>query len=316
MNRHELGFLNALLRKLPEAILSIDPNESLADFYSHPHWLVAHWLDSFGPDQTHALLEWNQQIPGHSVRLYQTGGELPAFLQPTEWDGFYKISGAANWQEQVAPLLQSGKAYIKDPSTRFAPALLAPEPGMQVLDLCAAPGGKSFDLADLMGFTGHIVAVDVPGDRIQRLRDNLARLAGLGVITTILEADVLRLNAATLEQQGLPPRYDAVMLDAPCSNTGVIQRRTDVKWRLEPKDIPECAALQLRLLSAASQFVKPGGRLVYSTCSLETAENRSVVDQFLQSSQGTGFELLREAVSLPWITGHDGAGAFLLYRKA
>jgi 16S rRNA (cytosine967-C5)-methyltransferase len=162
---------------------------------------------------------------------------------------------------------------------------------------------------------GRIVAVDLPGTRIERLRENLASLAGSGIDCSLHEADVLTLTEADLCTAGLPATYDAVMLDAPCSNTGVIQRRTDVKWRLSPKDIATCAALQLDLLQAAAAFVRPGGRLVYSTCSIEQAENREVVNAFLQTGTGAGFELSKAQTSYPWESGHDGAGAFLLRRS-
>jgi len=315
VNRFEKGFLNAVLRKLPAAIEKIDPSSAPADFYSHPDWLVAHWMDSFGEQATRALLEWNQQIPRQTMRIYKKPEELPDFLLPTKWDGFYRISRSADWQRQVAPLLNGGQAYIKDPSTRIAPALLAPEPGMDVLDLCAAPGGKSYDLAHQMEFSGRMVAVDLPGNRIPRLRENLQELSQLGVTTDIVECDVRKLDEAILEQQKLPLRYHAVMLDAPCSNTGVIQRRTDVKWRLQPKDIRQCAKLQLDLLNAASALVQPGGRLTYSTCSIEPEENRAVVDAFLASKAGENYQLEKTAISLPWESGHDGAGAFLLIRS-
>ena len=104
------------------------------------------------------------------------------------------------------------------------------------------------------------------------------------------------------------------MLDAPCSNTGVIQRRTDVKWRLQHEDIANCAALQKQLLRSAAKFVKPGGRMIYSTCSIERAENSEVVHDFLNSKAGKSFQLDASQTSYPWETGHDGAGAFRLLR--
>ncbi len=314
VNRFEQKFLNAVLRKLPSAIAAMDEVAAPADFYSHPAWLVAHWMETIGEEATRALLRWNQQIPVQTMRFYQPPENLPDFLLSTEWPGFYRIASSADWQREVAPWLNQGKAYIKDPSTRLAPALLAPEPGMDVLDLCAAPGGKSYDMAHSMQQSGRIVAVDLPGPRIQRLQENLSRLSQQGVDMQIVESDVLGLDAATLEARQLPGQYDAVMLDAPCSNTGVIQRRTDVKWRLQPKDIQQCAQLQLDLLQAAAAFVKPGGRLVYSTCSIEDAENRAVVDAFLQSAAGGDFQEKAAEISFPWESGHDGAGAFLLER--
>ncbi len=181
-----------------------------------------------------------------------------------------------------------------------------------MLDLCAAPGGKAYDLAHLMEREGRIVALDLPGIRIERLAQNLRNLATEKLECVILEGDLLELDDEAFEQQDLPTKYDAVMLDAPCSNTGVIQRRTDVKWRLRGKDVSNCAYLQKQLLVAASYCVKPGGRLVYSTCSIENDENKEVVDAFLKSAAGERFTLKDSAISLPWETGHDGAGAFLL----
>lgn len=316
VNRFEQGFLNAVLRKLPAAIAKIDQHSAPADYYSHPDWLVSRWKKDFGQESAYALLKWNQQIPGQTIRIYESVEVLPDFLESTEWEGFYRISNSANWKELVEPLLNSGNAYIKDPSTRIAPALLAPDAGTDVLDLCAAPGGKSYDLAHSMKYEGRIVSVDLPGKRIERLRSNLTNLSKSGIATSILEYDILQLNRGVLEEHQLPCEYDAVMLDAPCSNTGVIQRRTDVKWRLQPKDIEHCAELQLKMLTQAASLVKPGGRIVYSTCSIEPKENRELVNAFLKSEAGKDFQENDAVVSLPWKSGHDGAGAFLLSRSS
>ncbi|NBB79452.1 MAG: RNA methyltransferase [Verrucomicrobia bacterium] len=313
INQFEQGFLNAVLRKLPNKLLKIDAKEDPAAFYSHPGWLVEHWARVF-PRNYQALLEWNQKTPTTYLKVYSENEPLPPTIVPTEWAQFHKLGSGASWKDEVRPLLNQGKAYIKDPSTRLAPNLLAAQPGETVLDLCAAPGGKAFDLAHAMQQSGQIVTVDLPGKRIERLRDNLRTLASPSFTYEIVEADLLALSHAALNAKSLPETYEAVMLDAPCSNTGVIQRRTDVKWRLKPTDIQQCAKLQLELLEASAAFVKPGGRLVYSTCSIEAAENQEVVDAFLESEAGHEFSLSKKAISLPWETNHDGAGAFLLTR--
>jgi 16S rRNA (cytosine967-C5)-methyltransferase len=168
---------------------------------------------------------------------------------------------------------------------------------------------------DLQG-KGSLLALDLPGERMERLDQNLARLQSADLTCTSLAHDLLTLQFADLDTHGLPVSFDAVLLDAPCSNTGVIQRRTDVKWRLQAKDLQVCAELQAQLLAAASRFVKPGGRLVYSTCSIEASENSELVEAFLQSPAGKNFQLKDQALSFPWETGHDGAGAFLLLREA
>ncbi len=315
VNRFDQGFLNAILRKLPGALEQMNAQELPAAFYSHPDWLVEHWQGEF-PGACTQLLEWNQGTPATYLKVYNDEVQIPLGLEATEWPQFYQVTGKISWKEDLHPLLNKGNAYIKDPSTRIAPALLGPRAGESVLDLCAAPGGKAYDMAHAMGGKGQIVAVDLPGKRIARLEENLSTLRSEDLKCEIVECDLLEMEASTFEDKSLPSAYDAVMLDAPCSNTGVIQRRTDVKWRLQAKDIENCAKLQLQLLHSAARFVKAGGRVVYSTCSIEAAENQLVVDAFLTSKSGRAFKLEKAMASLPWETGHDGAGAFLLGREA
>lgn len=315
VNRFEQGFLNAILRKLPAALERINAQEAPAAYYSHPDWLVEHWQKEF-PKACTRLLEWNQGIPATYLKVYDNDVQIPAGLEATEWPQFYQVTGKISWKEDLHPLLNKGNAYIKDPSTRIAPTLLGPRAGESVLDLCAAPGGKAYDMAHAMQGKGQIVAVDLPSKRITRLEENLSTLRSEDLKCEIVECDLLEMEASTFEDKSLPSAYDAVMLDAPCSNTGVIQRRTDVKWRLQAKDIENCAKLQLQLLHSAARFVKAGGRIVYSTCSIEAAENQLVVDAFLTSKSGRAFKLEKAMASLPWETGHDGAGAFLLRREA
>jgi len=307
----ESAFLNALLRKLPAALDAQTPETGPAAFFSHPQWLVEHWTAAFGEDDARRLLEWNQRLPVNYLRIY--GGEAPPpGAEPGEWPGFYRLRSGGLQSEACRALLAEGRAYVKDPSTRHAPALLAPAEGESVLDLCAAPGGKAFDLAQAMRGRGRLVAVDLPGRRIERLRANLAKLRTSDFEAPVVERDVLELDAGTFRDRDLPDRYDAVMLDAPCSNTGVIQRRVDVKWRLRPDDIAACAKLQQQLIHSAARFVRPGGRLVYSTCSIEAEENAVLVQDFLASKSGRAFSLENSVRCLPWECGHDGATAFLL----
>jgi len=213
-----------------------------------------------------------------------------------------------HWRE-VSPLVQEGFFYAQDPSTRLSIDLLNPQPGEWVLDLCAAPGGKSLACADRMG-KGHLIAVDLPSERLGRLRENLGRVHG--VETRLIEADLQANLSLALQEAKLPAGYPAVMLDAPCSNTGVMRHRVDVKDRIEESDMPKHATQQLRLLRAASKHVLPGGRLVYSTCSIDPEENEQVVDAFLKDAPA--FKLEDERLGRPWDHGHDGAGAFLLRR--
>jgi 16S rRNA (cytosine967-C5)-methyltransferase len=155
--------------------------------------------------------------------------------------------------------------------------------------------------------------MDVPGARIDRLKENLARVAGIEV--ALVQADVLEAPTLALREHKLAEEYDAVLIDVPCSNTGVMRHRADVKWRLQEGDLKKHPKQQLALLHAAARLVAPGGRLVYSTCSIDKGENERVVTEFFNSRAGGPFKLEASVQSFPWVTGHDGAGAFLLRRS-
>jgi 16S rRNA (cytosine967-C5)-methyltransferase len=159
--------------------------------------------------------------------------------------------------------------------------------------------------------TGRIVSLDLPGSRIDRLKENLSRTAG--VEAALVQADLLNGASAVLKEHGLPREYAAVLIDVPCSNTGVMRHRVDVKWRLQEGDFAKHARQQGALLSAASRLVAPMGRLVYSTCSIDAAENEAVVEAFLDRHRG--FALVKSSSSVPWKDGIDGAAAFLLRRS-
>ena len=324
----EARLVNAVVRRLavpmgrPAPVLNADPAE-LGEYFSHPAWLVRSWLAQFGPAGTRALLEWNQQpAPVYARWRPGTGAEPPpAPLKPSKWPGFLEVP-AGSWSV-VEPLLRAGKLYLQDPATRLPVEVLAPTAGESVLDLCAAPGGKSLLIADAMTAgaapgtkpTGNLVAVDQPGPRVDRLKENLSRAGGLEV--ALVQADVLAPGFATvLREHRLPVVYDAVLLDVPCSNTGVMRHRVDVKWRLQAGDFRKHPEQQLSLLHAAARLVAPGGRLVYSTCSIDAEENEQVVRAFKAGKAGGPFTLERSVLSQPWVAGHDGGGAFLLRRSA
>ena len=353
----ESRLVNAVLRKLASVpgFYAATPAPTadaaeLARFFSHPKWLVRRWLAQFGADATHRLLNWNQTPPAVYARWRSAsvpvdrppssapasgesgGGETagvaevaagiqpPAFLQPTPWAGFFVVP-AGNWPE-IERLLANGALYLQDPATTIAPELLNPRAGEMVVDLCAAPGGKSLVLADLLeergraagseANAGTVVAIDLPDNRrIGRLKENLAKARTTSVV--LVQADLLQLSPRLLKEHHLPATFSAILLDVPCSNTGVMRHRVDVKWRLRESDIAKHAAQQLVLLNAAARFVAPGGRLVYSTCSLESEENEEVVEAFLRGTRGN-FLLDKSRYSRPWESKCDGAGAFLLRR--
>jgi len=314
----EARLVNAVVRKLATALETEEapgPQASahaLARFYSHPAWLVDRWWVQFGAGPTRDLLAWNQRPAPLYARWRAPASpgetELVA-LKATPWAGFYEIR-PGHWPE-VEPLLAAGKLYIQDPATRFAVELIAPQAGEAVLDACAAPGGKSLAIADAMG-SGRLVALDLPGPRIDRLTSNLA-LAPATVDVAVVQGDLTKGAARLFNEHGLALEYPAVLLDVPCSNTGVMRHRIDVKWRLQEGDFAKHARQQLAMLESASRFVASKGRLVYSTCSLDPEENERVVAAFLRKA-GTRFKLVDQRLSHPWESGHDGAAAFLIRR--
>jgi 16S rRNA (cytosine967-C5)-methyltransferase len=154
----------------------------------------------------------------------------------------------------------------------------------------------------------------VPGPRIDRLKENLSRTQGVDV--ALVQADVLQNPTLVLREHRLPETYDAVLIDVPCSNTGVMRHRVDVKWRLQPGDFKKHPQQQLSMLHAAARLVAPGGRLVYSSCSIDAEENEHVVRAFLAGKAGGPFTLEQTRLSYPWADGHDGGAAFLLRKSA
>lgn len=300
LSRPEKGFINAVLRRL----LREGRLERVSLEETHPGWLVERWRGAFGNGSARHLLEWNQSVPD----LYVSSGAAPDGTEPTRWAGVYRIRHGRF--DAVRPELEAGRAYIQDPFARIPVGLLDPRPGEIILDLCAAPGGKSFLIGQGMEGRGRLVLVDRPGPRRERLLANVARF-GYGN-TEVISARVEELEEAGAAHGLSPGTADAVLIDVPCSNTGVIRRRPDVKLRLEAADIHRHATLQLNLLREAARWVRRGGRLVYSTCSLEAEENDGVVEAFLNTQ--ANWRLNRRKVSLPWECGHDGGGAFLLTR--
>ena len=314
----EARLVNAVVRKL---VPVLGPGANVpgsgagdvawAAWFSHPEWLVARWRERFGVETTLALLAWNQKAAAVHVRwrgVAPAAGEVPAWLRPTPWGGFYEVA-PGHWAE-LEPWLAEGRLYVQDPATRLAVELLAPTAGETVLDLCAAPGGKSLALADALGGAGRVVAMDLAGARLARLKSNLAHAK---TEVEVVGGDVLREGQRVLAARGLPESYAAVLIDVPCSNTGVMRHRVDVKWRLQETDFRKHGLQQRALLEAAARLVAPGGRLVYSTCSLDPEENEQVVEGFARQSGGE-FTVETARAATPWADGHDGAAVFRLRR--
>ncbi len=284
---------------------------------SHPPILIERWERELGALRAHRLCEWNNQPAQVCVRLRPGAPAVQEYLanlrehglaaEPHPYAPERFIALAHGVRPTALPGFEAGLLYIQDPSTTIAPAMLDPRPGELVLDACAAPGGKTAMLAEAMGGRGRLLACDVHADRLARLRDNLHRLK-LDHIEMV-QADAAHWTP-TPEQ---PAMFDAILLDVPCTNTGVIRRRPDVRWSFSLGRLQRLTRVQAALLDALAPRVRPGGRLVYSTCSLEPEENTRQVAAFLE--RHPEFTLAAERLLVPTDTSTDGAYAARLIRR-
>jgi 16S rRNA (cytosine967-C5)-methyltransferase len=330
-HRHGLGaskLVNAVLRRLDrerDALappLPADPVEALAIEFSHPRWLVARWVARWGADGTRGLLEANNREAPLIVR--------PWGLVREQLEAMLEASGVDVAEAPLVPdslllapgtvltslgAFQQGRCFVQDPAATLVTQYAAIPAGARVADLCAAPGGKTVELART---ASEVTAADSSEARIKRLEETIERLELDHVTAVVVDAR----EAATLGT------FDAVLVDAPCTGTGTFRRHPDARWRLRTSDIAVMAAAQRAILRAAADAVAPGGLLIYSTCSLETEENDTQVEAFLAEHPGWSLEPPPEGVVpatvldagrlrvLPQRHGTDGSFAARLRRGA
>lgn len=326
------GFVNAVLRKAarnpadqPGAGIA-DPGARLAAELSHPEWLLWRWWSLLGEDETRALALANNTTPAGAFRVNTLRVPVDRALADLAEQGvsarpsvfvpgaFVIEDGAA----AVARAAELGLIYIQDEASQLVSLLLAPQPAERILDLCAAPGSKSSHIAALTQDKAWIVSCDVHPNRLRSLAAARDRLRADSIDAVALDA------ARELPFSEHAPKFDRVLVDAPCSGTGTLRRNPEIKWRLAPDDITRLAALQFDLLRMGASSVRKGGRLVYSTCSIEREENEEVVLRFLEGDRS--FRVIEpEAVELitperfvrtfPHRHGMDGFFAAILERN-
>jgi 16S rRNA (cytosine967-C5)-methyltransferase len=276
---------------------------------SHPQFLVERWQQHFGAEYTEELCKWNNRSAPMYGRINRIKTEPEIFPElPAESRPLPGNPGFVEFNSLPMAALDSGHYYMQDPSTAIACELLDPEPEERILDACAAPGGKTAYVAQLMKNRGVIIGCDRDRERLQILKDNVSRLGA--TIVRAVRHDWTR-NHLSQEILSIAP-FDRILLDAPCTNTGVIRRRIDVRWRLRPEDFSRTSNQQLIIARAVLRLLKPGGILVYSTCSIEREENEQVVRRLLAELPALGLEAERD--SLPFRDGFDGAYAAKLTR--
>ena len=327
--RHGIGaskLMNAVLRRVDRERSDLalpktgDKLDDLAAKYSHPRWLIARWLARWGEEATAVLMMKNNAEAPVVIRPYGIVREqLEAMLEgsgvevedaPLVRDSI-QISGGISLTELGA--FKQGLFFVQDPGSTLVTEYAAIPAGATVADLCAAPGGKALELTRTAGF---VVAADKSPDRLKRLLDNRSRLEAHNLFVTVGDARMPVVRNA-----------DVVLIDVPCTGTGTFRRHPDARWRLKVSDVAVMAVLQGTILRAAAQVVKPGGLLIYSTCSLEAEENEKQVEAFLARNPDWKLEppprgsVPQETIDggylrvLPQVHGSDGAFAARLRRS-
>jgi 16S rRNA (cytosine967-C5)-methyltransferase len=326
----QAGFINAVLRgylrefektgRLLDELKQTEPHLA----YSHPQWLAAKWQARWGPDKAAQLMAWNNTPPKTFARVNTLKADPGKLLEQWRNENVEYDFVRRDWLEENLvfelkshpPLtrlasFRQGLFYVQDPSTLLAVRELDPRPGEAVLDLCAAPGGKLTCIAQLMRNEGRLVAQDISEERFHLIRENCVRLGATSVEPALIPAHNPQATTAASQPTAV---FDRVLLDAPCSNTGVMRRRVELRWRIRAGEIQRLQATQRDLLRTAATRVKPGGTLVYSTCSLEPEENTAVIEQFF--SEHTGFHLDNQRELLPFADAVDGAYVARLSKAA
>jgi len=269
---------------------------------SHPVWLLERWAAAFGVDEAEAFAQANNAVPPTAFRVVKARANEDDVLRKLRdcganvcaseiAEGAWRVSGGT---ARLRELSDAGEVYLQDEASQLVAQSLEVKRGERLLDLCAAPGGKTTLIADHAHDQAMIVAADLSAPRMATVIAT-ARLHGLKSIKPIILDAARPLPFA-------PESFDTVLVDAPCSGTGTLRRNPEIRWRLSPADIPRLAEQQKEILNRATEVVKPGGRLIYSTCSVEREENEGVIE-IMQNDQ---FRLFKTTRTWPHVHGSDG----------
>jgi 16S rRNA (cytosine967-C5)-methyltransferase len=287
------GLVNAILRnslRKGDAFawpdMAENPEKAIAVLHSHPPWLVSRLVAARGVEETIAVCRTNNTVPSLALRVNSLkasrGGAIAALLEEGLTAEEARFSPDGITLASPAAALRKGACYrgglirIQDEASQLVARLVAPESGERLLDLCAGSGGKTLHLAAIMGNSGSITALDLQPARLRMLREEAKRLG-----VTIVET---RPGDAAEPVESFRGTFDRVLLDAPCSGLGTLRRNPEIRWRIAPADINRCMELQNMLLARAAKYVRPGGRLVYSVCTVTPEENEVVIEKFLKKN--------------------------------
>lgn len=283
------GFVNGLLRTIARKKQNMTlPEENTAEYlhivYSHPLWLVKMWIAYYGYAQTEALCKANNISPDVTIRINTTQTNQTALQEMLEKEQISVQKGVlcenALHLTKTADLtksmsFQNGLFHVQDESSQLAAAALAPKSGQKILDICAAPGGKSFTIAQMMENKGEVVARDIYAHKVDLIAEGAKRL-GLSIVHT-------EVSDATVFLEKDKEAFDAVLADVPCSCLGLLRKKPDIRLKKDGSEIDNLIPIQRKILEQAAMYVKTGGVLLYSTCTLSKKENEKNVEWFLQN---------------------------------
>ncbi|MBW1842730.1 MAG: 16S rRNA (cytosine(967)-C(5))-methyltransferase RsmB [Deltaproteobacteria bacterium] len=289
------GLVNAVLRRLSlehDKIMlpSIqdDPTAHLTHALSFPRWLAERWIERFGVEGAVEFAKASNQIPPLTIRANRARGDAGELLQDL-LENFPAAAACRFATDGIVlgrkgnpardPSFLAGRFTVQDEASQLVVALLDPQPGEQVLDLCAAPGGKTTAIAERVGPSGFVVAVDRNARRLDLVQRAVRRLGLSGIRTVVRDA------TRSLAALAPPGGFDRILVDAPCSGLGTLRRNPDAKWRVRPGDPARLAEVQRALLGSAASVLRPGGVLVYSVCTVLAEENEEIVRHFLRRSR-------------------------------
>lgn len=321
-NKGSISFTNGILRsiakKKPAQVTLKNSIDNLSTYYSHPRFYTEYFYENYGEEFTKKLLKANNEKAPFTIRvnnfktnrddLIKNLSQLGFEIEETTYDKALNVLNPNGIID--TEYFEKGHFYVQDLGSILVSSFLNPRKDSKVLDLCAAPGGKTTHLSELMDNTGEIVACDKSKSKINLIKENAQRLACKNISPMINDARVLNDDFVN--------KFDYVLVDAPCSGTGLYRKKPDIKWNKRIDDLKELGKIQLEILNNAKEYVKNQGLLLYSTCSLSKIENEDVIENFLRENKNFKIKKLRDKEVLklfPSVDGSDGFSICLLEKN-
>ena len=318
-NKGSISFTNGILRsiakKKPAQVTLKNSIDNLSTYYSHPRFYTEYFYENYGEEFTKKLLKANNEKAPFTIRvnsfktnrddLIKNLSQIGFEIEETTYDNALNVLNPNGIID--TEYFEKGHFYVQDLGSILVSSFLNPRKDSKVLDLCAAPGGKTTHLSEIMDNTGEIVACDKSKGKINLIKENAQRLGCKNISPMINDARVLNDEFVN--------KFDYVLVDAPCSGTGLYRKKPDIKWNKGIDDLKDLGKIQLEILNNAKEYVKNQGLLLYSTCSLSKIENEDVIENFLRENKNFKIKKLRDKEVLklfPSVDGSDGFSICLL----